>query len=106
MRRTTVTFRSTSTWALSVRLLFGVFLLASYRNVGLETGGSFTSLGSFSLAFWTNLAVLQHDTEAAFPGGLLWLAFLPGAIALAPRAEDRPPSALPYPANRILWRFF
>ncbi|MGO8817317.1 MAG: O-antigen ligase family protein [Terriglobia bacterium] len=67
------------------------FLMASYRNVGRRLR-PFTSLGSFSLAFWTIL-LFYNMTEAAFPGGLLWLAFLPGAIALAPRAEDRPPSA-------------
>ncbi len=76
------------------------FLMASYRNIGRRLK-PFSSLGSFSLAVWTIL-LFYNMTEAAFPGGLLWLALLPGAIALAPRSEDRPPSApVPSEADHI-----
>jgi O-antigen ligase len=76
-----------------------VFLFTGYRIIcrRLDAG---SSLGSLSLALWTAL-VFYNNTEAAFPGGLLWLAVLPGSIAvpLAPRRRvricDDPASGLP-----------
>jgi O-antigen ligase len=63
------------------------FLIASYRTIGKRLR-PFSSLGSFTLAIWTIL-LFYNMTEATFPGGVLWLALLPGALALAPRAEER-----------------
>lgn len=71
--------------------LLVAFLLASYRTISKRLR-PFSSLGSFSLGVWS-IMLFYNMTEATFPGGVLWLALLPGAIALAPRAEEHPKSA-------------
>ena len=68
--------------------LLSCFLIASYRTIcrRLEP---LSSLGSLSLALWTVL-LFYNVTEAGFHGGVLWLTFLPGAIALWPCGGERP----------------
>ena len=67
--------------------LLAGFLIASYRIICRRLN-PLSSLGALSLVVWTVL-VFYNVTEAAFEGGLLWLTFLMGAIALPERAEDR-----------------
>ncbi len=68
--------------------LLGGFLIASYRTIcGRLKSLSGLAFASLSLALWTVL-LFYNVTEAAFGGGLVWLTFLPGAIAVRERAED------------------
>jgi exopolysaccharide production protein ExoQ len=67
-------------------LLLILFLIASYRKICIKLE-PFSGLGSLSFAVWVVL-IIYNVTEAAFVGGLLWLLFLPGAIALAPHQES------------------
>jgi exopolysaccharide production protein ExoQ len=67
--------------------LLGAFLIAGYRTI-YRMPEPLSKLGSLSLALWTVL-VFYNVTEAAFQGGLLWLTFLPGAIALTARSGDQ-----------------
>jgi len=71
--------------------LFGVFLIvglliAAYRNICRRLT-PFSSIASLNLAFWT-LMLFYNMTEAAFRGGLIWVTFLLGAIAVSEPAED------------------
>jgi exopolysaccharide production protein ExoQ len=65
--------------------LLCVFLMASYRTIcrRLETTPEF---GSLAMAMWTVL-IFYSVTEAGFLGGLLWLAFLPGAMVVGGAVE-------------------
>jgi len=67
--------------------LLGGFLLAGYRNICRQLTTS-PSLASLNLALWT-IMLFYNVTEAGFGGGLMWLAFLLGGIAVPWRAEDR-----------------
>jgi len=62
------------------------FLITSYRYI-CRTLSHCSSLASFNIALWT-IMLFYNMTEAAFRGGLLWLTFLLGAIAVSERAED------------------
>jgi exopolysaccharide production protein ExoQ len=71
-----------------VGLVFvGAFLIAGYRNIWRKIS-VLSPLGSFSLAIWAIL-LFYNVTEAAFAGGLLWLALLPGALGAPNHAEQR-----------------
>jgi O-antigen ligase len=63
--------------------LLGGFLIVSYQTIWRRFK-PFTSLASLTLAVWTIL-LFYNMTEAAFQGGLLWLTFLPGALAVSER---------------------
>lgn len=68
--------------------LLAVFLIVSYRSICSRLTSP-SSLASLFLALWTIL-LFYNVTEAAFKGSqLMWLTFLPGAIAVTVRAEDR-----------------
>jgi O-antigen ligase len=68
--------------------LMGVFLIASYRNIGKALSAG-SHLASLSLALWTVL-LFYNVTESAFRGSqLMWLAFLLGAITVSQTAKDR-----------------
>jgi exopolysaccharide production protein ExoQ len=64
-----------------------VFLMASYRTICRKLD-TMPESGSLAMAMWTVL-IFYNVTEAGFLGGLLWLAFLPGAIVMAGPAERR-----------------
>jgi O-antigen ligase len=67
------------------------FLLASYGTIWKQFARSHT-LASLSLGVWTAL-LFYNVTEVAFKGGLLWLAFLLGAMAIPVRAAAMDESA-------------
>jgi exopolysaccharide production protein ExoQ len=69
--------------------LLGGFLISSYRNICRQLISS-PSLASLNLALWT-IMLFYSVTEAGFRGGLMWLMFLLGGIAVPGRAEDRVP---------------
>ena len=71
--------------------LLGGFLIASYRTICRRLK-PFSSLASLSLAVWT-IMLFYSVTEAGFRGGLMWVTFLLGAIAVPGLAEDRVHSA-------------
>ena len=71
---------------IGVLLLVGL-LLSSYRNICKQLT-SFPSLASLRLALWT-ITLFYNMTEAAFRGGLMWVAFVLIAIAVPDRAPDR-----------------
>jgi O-antigen ligase len=60
------------------------FLIASYLTIWKKFARSHT-LAALSLGVWTAM-LFYNVTEAAFKGGLLWLAFLLGALAIPVRA--------------------
>ncbi len=66
--------------------LLTVFLIASYRTICRRLQSP-SSLASFSLVVWTIL-VFYNVTEAAFEGGLLWLALLPGVLTVSGVADN------------------
>ena len=74
---------------IGVLLLVG-FLISSYQTIckGLKPQ---SSLAFLALGVWAVL-VLYNMTEAAFPGGLLWMTLLMGSLALPARAVRRIPS--------------
>jgi len=59
------------------------FLIASYRTIWKKFTLS-PALATLSLGVWTAM-LFYNVTEAAFKGGLLWLAFLIGAMAVPVR---------------------
>jgi O-antigen ligase len=59
------------------------FLIASYRTIWKKFAVS-PALATLSLGVWTAM-LFYNVTEAAFKGGLLWLAFLIGAMAVPVR---------------------
>jgi len=65
--------------SIGLALLAG-FLIASYRRICKILNPS-SKIASLSLAIWTVL-LFYNVTEAAFKGGLLWMALLPGVIVL------------------------
>jgi O-antigen ligase len=67
--------------------LLGVFLISSYRTICRRLV-PFSSFGSLSLALWLVLLV-RSMTEASFRGGLMWVTFLSGALAVPQHSEDR-----------------
>jgi exopolysaccharide production protein ExoQ len=69
--------------------LLGGFLISSYRNICRQLTSS-PSLASLNLALWT-IMLFYSVTEAGFRGGLMWLMFLLGGLAVPGRAEDRMP---------------
>jgi len=73
-------------------LLLVGFLMASYRNICRRLR-PFSDFGSLSLGLWTVL-VFYNFTEAAFGGGLVWLALLPGALSVPTRPKNLPDDAL------------
>lgn len=60
--------------------LLGGFVIASYLTICRRLR-PFSSLGSLTLALWV-IMVFYCVTEAGFRGGLMWLAFLLGGIAV------------------------
>jgi exopolysaccharide production protein ExoQ len=60
------------------------FLIASYLTIWKKFAVSH-ALASLSLGVWTAM-LFYNVTEVAFKGGLLWLAFLLGAMAIPVRA--------------------
>ena len=66
--------------------LIGGLLVSSYRTIckGLNC---FSATSSLNLALWT-VMLFYNMTEAAFKSGLLWLAFLIGAIAIPERVAN------------------
>ena len=90
--------------------LLGWFLISSYRTI-CRSLDQVSSLGSFSLALWTVL-IFYNYTEAAFVGGLLWLALLPGVITVDWSGDELPRTlryhSLVRPETRKLaknWRY-
>jgi len=71
---------------IGVSLLVG-FLVSSFRAI-CRKSGPLSSLAIFGLASWLAL-VFYNMTEAAFEGGLLYMVFLMGAIALPQPAKNR-----------------
>jgi O-antigen ligase len=68
------------------------FLIASYGTIWKKFAASH-ALASLCLGVWTAM-LFYNVTEVAFKGGLLWLVFLLGAMAIPVRAaaavEERP----------------
>jgi O-antigen ligase len=75
-------------------LLLGGFLIASYRTICRRLR-PFSSFASLALALWI-VFLFYNVTEAGFRSGLMWLAFLLGAIAVPERAENRVRSAVSF----------
>jgi O-antigen ligase len=67
-------------------LMLGAFLIVTYSRVG-KLLKRFESFGSLSLAFWTVL-IFYSITEVGFRSGLMWFAFLLGAISLRRAPND------------------
>jgi len=67
--------------------LLGGLLISSYRMI-CKSLKPFSSLGSLNLALWT-IMLFYNMTESAFKSGLMWLAFLLGAIAVPARTAQR-----------------
>jgi exopolysaccharide production protein ExoQ len=63
------------------------FLIAAYWTICKRIKSS-SALASLSLAIWTIL-LFYNVTEAAFKGGLLWMALLLGALVITERAGDQ-----------------
>jgi O-antigen ligase len=60
------------------------FLIASYATIWKKFAAS-PALAALCLGVWTAM-LFYNVTEVAFKGGLLWLAFLLGAMAIPVRA--------------------
>lgn len=73
---------------LGLFLLVG-FLISGYRTICRRLD-PLSSLGSLCLGLWAVL-LFYNVTEAAFQGGLIWMALLPGAIAVAERSREKAP---------------
>jgi exopolysaccharide production protein ExoQ len=67
-------------------LLMG-FVIASYRTI-CKRLKPFSNLASLGLALWITM-LFYSVTEAGFRGGLMWLVFLLGGIAIPERATSR-----------------
>jgi exopolysaccharide production protein ExoQ len=67
--------------------LVSVFVIACYGTI-CKRLRPFSSLGSLTLALWV-IMVFYCVTEAGFRGGLMWLAFLLGGMAVPQRVADR-----------------
>jgi O-antigen ligase len=67
--------------------LLCAFLIASYRTICRRLN-PVTPLGSLSLGLWT-LLLFYNVTEAAFGGGLLWIALLMGSLTVPHRAKHQ-----------------
>ena len=74
-------------------LLMG-FVIASYRTICRRLK-PFSSLASLGLALWITM-LFYSVTEAGFRGGLMWLMFLLGGIAIPERAMSRVRSTVPF----------
>lgn len=61
-------------------VLLLAFLIASYRTI-CKRGKTLSGLGSLGVALWIILA-FYNTSEAAFGGGVLWLAFLSAALVV------------------------
>ncbi len=79
------------------------FLFASYGTIWKKFPASH-ALAALSLGVWTAM-LFYNVTEVAFKGGLLWLAFLLGAMTIPVRAEDREPALAPGNNGRAIKRF-
>src|SRR5216683_1043124 len=79
------------------------FLFASYGTIWKKFPASH-ALAALSLGVWTAM-LFYNVTEVAFKGGLLWLAFLLGAMTIPVRAEDREPALAPGNNGRARKRF-
>ncbi len=75
-------------------LLIG-FLIASYQTI-CKRLRPFSSLGSLTLALWTTM-LFYSVTEVGFRGGLMWLTFILGGIAVPERAPNR--ARMPVPLD-------
>ena len=67
--------------------LLSAFLIASYRAICKRLTPS-SSLASLTLALWTVL-LIYNVTESAFAWQIMWVVFLPGAIAVRGVANSR-----------------
>jgi exopolysaccharide production protein ExoQ len=68
-------------------LLICAFLLASYRNISKQFA-THPDLASLNLALWA-IMLFYNVTEAGFRGGLMWLVFLLGGVAVRGRSADQ-----------------
>jgi O-antigen ligase len=84
-------------------VLLGGFLISSYRNICRQLTSS-PSLASLNLALWT-IMLFYSVTEAGFRGGLMWLMFLLGGLAIPGRAKDRVPGAAAFDNGNSKERF-
>lgn len=82
--------------------LLAGFLIVSYRNICRQLTTR-SDLASFNLAMWT-IMIFYNMTEAAFKGGLLWLAFLIGAIAIPERVANHVDSLAVFDNSRAAER--
>ncbi len=72
--------------------LLSAFLIASYRAI-CKRLTPFSSLAALTLALWTVL-LIYNVTESAFAWQIMWVVFLPGAIAVRGAANRRVQHAL------------
>ena len=72
-------------------LFLVAFLIASYLTIWKKFAASH-ALAALCLGVWTAM-LFYNVTEVAFKGGLLWLAFLLGALAIPARAAAMDESA-------------
>lgn len=89
--------------AIGLVLLVG-FLIASYRTICKRITSS-SALASLSLAVWT-IMLFYDITESAFRGGLLWIIFLLGAIAVPGLVEEQTPHVGALENAEAIGRFF
>jgi O-antigen ligase len=76
---------------IGVGLLIG-FMIASFRIICTRLK-PFSSLASLTLALWF-VMLLYSMTEAGFRGGLMWLAFLMGGIAIPAKRPRKLPHSI------------